>query len=359
MRFSVPALLLLLAAAPSTPLTAGTATFDFEGFPDSTILTSQYSSAVTFGDAIILTAGITLNEFEFPPHSGSNVASDNGGPMTISFAPPVQSFRGYFTYSEPLTVRAFNSTNSQVAVATSGFSDNEALSGSAGSSPNELLQVSSAGGIASVTIIGDPAGTSFTLDDATITGLAAPPATPLPPTLPLVSVGLLLAGIWAFVARKKQRMSVQRIALTVLFLLPLGFVTLRLSAGPQASPRPEKGATTAAAIRSTSATPTSIRTHTPTRVLVSAHISRPAVIPGSVNLIRVNPDGPPTIIGRLHDDGREGNATAGDEIYSIRPILNGLAAGKIQLRISVALRGQMRRVLSEPITLTITPGQER
>jgi hypothetical protein len=52
---------------------AGSITLDFEGFPDSTILSTQYSG-LTFTNAIILTAGISLNEFEFPPHSGVNVA---------------------------------------------------------------------------------------------------------------------------------------------------------------------------------------------------------------------------------------------------------------------------------------------
>src|ERR1017187_8060848 len=90
--------LVLLAVALSTPIAAGTVTLTFEGFPDSAILTTQYSG-MTFGDAIILTAGITLNEFEFPPHSGSNVASDNNGPMTISFTSPTQSFSGYISYA--------------------------------------------------------------------------------------------------------------------------------------------------------------------------------------------------------------------------------------------------------------------
>jgi len=167
---------LLLVAAVFTPLNAGTTALNFEGFSDSTILTTQYSG-VTFSGAIVLTAGITLNEFEFPPHSGTNVASDNGGPMTVSFASSVQSFSGYFTYGHSLTLQAFDASNTPVASATSRFSNNEALSGSTGSSPNEFLQVSFAGGISKVTITGDPAGGSFTLDDAAAaTAAGATPA---------------------------------------------------------------------------------------------------------------------------------------------------------------------------------------
>jgi hypothetical protein len=158
----------LLVLAAAVPLAAGTVTLDFEGFPDSTILTTQYPG-LTFSNTIILMAGISLNEFEFPPYSGVNVASDNGGPISITFASTVLSFGGYFTYAEPLTLDGFNTADALVASATSPFSNNEALSGDPGSSPNEFLQVAFAGGISSITITGDPSGASFTLDNAAYT----------------------------------------------------------------------------------------------------------------------------------------------------------------------------------------------
>ena len=141
-------------------------TLDFEGFTDSTILTTQYSGLV-FTNTIILTAGISLNEFEFPPHSGENVASDNNGPITIDFASPITSFGAYFTYAEPLTLAGFDATDTEVASAASAYSSNDALFGDLGSSPNEFIQLSYASGILSVTITGDPAGGSFVMDDAT------------------------------------------------------------------------------------------------------------------------------------------------------------------------------------------------
>jgi hypothetical protein len=72
----------------------------FEGLSDSATLTNQFAG-LTFTNAIILTAGISLNEFDFPPHSGVNVAADLGGAMTITFAAPQQSVGGYFTYVHP------------------------------------------------------------------------------------------------------------------------------------------------------------------------------------------------------------------------------------------------------------------
>ena len=129
MRFYVG--LLLLAAADFTPLKADITVLDFDGFPDSTSLTTQYPG-LTFSNATVITAGVSLNEFEFPPRSGTNVVFDDGGPMSISFANPVFSFGGYFTYGVPLGLQAFDATTALVASASSLFSNNMALSGMSG-----------------------------------------------------------------------------------------------------------------------------------------------------------------------------------------------------------------------------------
>jgi hypothetical protein len=142
---------------------AAATTLDFEGFADSTIVTTQYLG-LTFSNTIILTAGISLDEIDFPPHSGANVASDNNGPITIDFATPITTFSGYFTYTEPLTLNAFDVTSTEVASATSLFSENFV---SSGNPANELITVAFAGGFSSVTITGDPSGGSFTMDDLT------------------------------------------------------------------------------------------------------------------------------------------------------------------------------------------------
>src|SRR3954453_19917525 len=78
------------------------AVITFEGIPDSTLLTNQVTGA-TFSSALVLSAGIGLNEFEFPPKSGSNVVIDDTGPLTIQFLGGGSSFSAYFTYAEPLT----------------------------------------------------------------------------------------------------------------------------------------------------------------------------------------------------------------------------------------------------------------
>jgi hypothetical protein len=181
--------LVLLAYAQAYAL-ANPVTINFEGLPDSTVLTNQYPG-LTFSNAIILTAGIGLNEFELPPHSGSNVAFDNNGPIVIAFSASVTSFSGYFTYVEPLALAALDASSNQVASAVSAFSSNDALFGDPGSSPNEFIQVTFARGFSSITIIGDPAGSSFAMDD-----IAYTPAVPEPHLVFLTFIGL--AAIAAF-----------------------------------------------------------------------------------------------------------------------------------------------------------------
>jgi hypothetical protein len=193
------AALLLLTVAAVGSAQANT-TLNFEGFPDSTILTTQYPR-LTFTNAIILTSGLSLNEFEFPPHSGANVISDNNGPMTIDFSTPTTTFSGYFTYLEPLTIDAFNTSDAEVATATSLFSNNLAClagppcPGDPGSNPNELIELGFAAGISRVTITGDPFGSSFTMDDMTYAS-----AVPEPNSIPVL-LGSFLA---AFIIRIKR-----------------------------------------------------------------------------------------------------------------------------------------------------------
>ncbi len=171
----------------------GDTIINFEGLPDSTILANQYPG-LAFSNAIILTAGISLNEFEFPPHSGVNVASDNGGPITIDFSTPVASFGGYFTYLEPLTLDGFDASDTEVTSATSAFSSNDASFGDPGSIPNEFLTVHFPGGLYSVTITGDPAGGSFVIDDATFTSAVPEPK----------SIFLLFSSILSLLAVRRN-----------------------------------------------------------------------------------------------------------------------------------------------------------
>jgi hypothetical protein len=154
---------------------------------------------LTFLNATVLTAGSTINEFEFPPHSGSNLVFDDGGPISISFATPVFSIGGFVTYLAPLTFTAFDTNNNVVGTVTSLFASNLGLSGDPGSNPNELLQLISSTGIGSVLISADLAGGSFVLDDFRYDTEAPVSPTPVPEPATLLLFG---AGVVGMVARR-------------------------------------------------------------------------------------------------------------------------------------------------------------
>ncbi len=162
---------------------------DFEAFPDSTSLTNQYLGFL-FTNTSVWTAGLSLDDLEFPPSSGANVAVDTGGPITITFSTPVLAVSGFFTYSSPLTINGFDSLDQIVGTTNSLFSSNFV---SSSNPPNELLGLSFVGGISSVTITGDPSGLSFALDDLTV--VTPLTNTPEPSSAFTALAGLLLVGI--------------------------------------------------------------------------------------------------------------------------------------------------------------------
>lgn len=175
---------------------------DFEGLADLTPVTDQYIGfGLTFSNATAITAGISLNQIEIPPRSGSNVVYDNGGPIIINFSVPVSNAGGYFTYYTNITLTAYDSSNNLIATVPSSFSANYVGAGIG--TPWEFLQVASAGGISRIEIAGHPSGGSFTLDDFTDT----PPSTavPEPTTILFLSLGSgLLAVARSRLMKKKS-----------------------------------------------------------------------------------------------------------------------------------------------------------
>lgn len=185
-------LVVTLCTLFASPLAQATV-INFEDRLDGDTVTNQYAG-VTFQNALALTTGLSLNELEFPPVSGVNVVVDDGGAILLNFLTPVVSVGGYFTYSTPLNFLAFDTFGIQVATITSAFSTNLGLSGDAGSTPNEFLELTSVSGIASVRISGDPAGGSFTLDDLTFRQAVVNPVSE-PASIALVALGLGALGL--------------------------------------------------------------------------------------------------------------------------------------------------------------------
>ncbi len=163
------------AVAKAAPITV-----DFEGLTDSEFLTTELPG-LTFEGAVVLTAGISLNEIDFPPHSGSQVVTNDGGLLGIGFATPVAQVGGYFTYISPVMLTAFDKDNVPLASTTSSRSSNLGT-------PNEWIAIAlTESDISRVVITGDDAGSSFTLDDLTYDAEAA--AVPEPATGVLLLIG--------------------------------------------------------------------------------------------------------------------------------------------------------------------------
>lgn len=165
------------------------AMIDFESFSDSESVTNQIAG-LTFSNATVLTAGVSLNELDFPPHSGSNVIVDDGSPLSILFDAPARLVDGFFTYTTNITMRAFDTGGNLIATVASLFESNLADIGDPGSSPNELISVAFAGGISRVEIQGDPSGLSFVLDDLSYLTAVTDPD----PTVPEPATWLLIVG---------------------------------------------------------------------------------------------------------------------------------------------------------------------
>lgn len=177
---------------------AAAALIDFEGLADGALVTTQIAGT-TFSNALALRSGLSLNEFEFPPHSGVTVVSDDGGAVQIVFDTAVQQVSGFFTYAVPLTLTAFDAGGLAVATANSLFANNLALSGAAGSSANEPITLSFAGSFVRLVVQGDPAGGSFVIDDLDVS------------LVPEASTWMLmLSGLLVALMRSRQLRGAQR-----------------------------------------------------------------------------------------------------------------------------------------------------
>lgn len=180
--------------------TAAIIHYDFDAYNDGVALTSQYPGLL-FSHATVLKSGIGLNEIAFPPYSGDGVVYDDGGPIVIDFSTPAQYVSGRYTYQEGLRISAYDSANNFLSSISAAFLSNLADgSGDPGSSANQLLSIGNGSDqIARIIIASAPGGTSFVLDDLSVTTPALA-ALPEPGTL-----ALMLAAVAAHLLLHHKR----------------------------------------------------------------------------------------------------------------------------------------------------------
>lgn len=187
--FRCAVIAILLWTASATNSTHAT-TIDFESFNDNTSLADQITG-ISFTDATVFTAGVSLNEFDFPPSSGMNVvasglAGAGSGILSMTFDTAMSKVGGFFTFADQLSLQAFD-LNHNLLGSTQSVASNVLGSW-------EDLSISLSG-ISYLTITG---ASQFTLDDLTFEAQPVPE----PATLLLFASGVLMYAV----ARKKGKL---------------------------------------------------------------------------------------------------------------------------------------------------------
>jgi len=115
------------------------------------------------------------------------------------------------------------------------------------------------------------------------------------------------------------------------------------------------GQTMAGTIGTTAVTPNGVAVGTATTVTVTALITDPSVIPSSVVLQSLDSRGRViATLGNFHDDGLNGDAVAGDNIYTIQTPVYQTTPGSLTLRVSAGFKGSLLRSFSPPQVVHIT-----
>ena len=108
-RTCIVAASVLAAANLSYALSVSVTTISFDGLPDKIAVGDTYaSSGIHFAHGIALTAGVSLNEIQFPPHSGTGVLADDGSTIVVTFDSAASAISAYFAHLNQLTFTAFD-----------------------------------------------------------------------------------------------------------------------------------------------------------------------------------------------------------------------------------------------------------
>jgi len=155
---------------------AGATLLNFEDMPDLTSVGDFYAPyGVHFSNALSLTAGFSLNEFDYPPSSGLVAIGDDNAPIMITFDNPAENIFANFTYGSQLTFYAYDHIGTLIGSYINPASSN------LGST--ELIPLSFAN-VSSLEIAG-AVNNSYIMDDLNFTPV------PEPSTIALLGSGLM------------------------------------------------------------------------------------------------------------------------------------------------------------------------
>jgi len=180
MKKHVAYCLLLVACCLLHSTHAGAVSLNFEDLTDLTSVNDFYASnGVHFQNALSLTAGFSLNEFDFPPSSGSVAVGDDNAPVEIIFDNPTSNIFAHFTYSSQLTFSAYDNSGALIGSYTNPLQSNLGNT--------ELIGLGFSN-VASLVIAGATVN-SFIMDDFNFTQTVNP--VPEPSTMALLGLGLI------------------------------------------------------------------------------------------------------------------------------------------------------------------------
>ncbi len=129
--------------------------------------------------------------------------------------------------------------------------------------------------------------------------------------------------------------------------LVLGLVAVTGAVWLRAAPVPAVGTLTA--------TPAYIVINTPTAVTFTIVITDPTLLANGVSLLKTDATGKSIAnVGVMHDDGVNGDAVAGDRLYSYRVAPSGTVAARSYFRASAAFKGVVLRVQSNVTSIVPT-----
>lgn len=171
---------LVISLAFGTSATAGFV--DFESFSDGDLPTTEIPG-LTFDGATVLTAGLSLNDLDFPPHSGSKVVAALDGWLTVKFDMPTNLVGGYISYADAAGVNLSLYDINNLLLADAFFA--APVAGPSNIVSNQFVLLGATNISRMVVSLNSPIPDNpFTLDDFTHTYISEPA------TVMLIALGL-------------------------------------------------------------------------------------------------------------------------------------------------------------------------